>query len=263
MIATNRSRHGLTLLELIIVLVILVGLAGIVIPLLPDVVLRSHAAVGATNTTEINRIVQTHQRLYQAYPDELDNLAGTAAPIDYLPGLTVTPVQITKVTLTAPYVLALKNAGIINLAELHPTRTALTTANGSPTFKPYVGTGVQPVADGLPVAQIDETAVETTTRLVRDKTGINGDVYLVFGFGKRSSAIGTVIGDAPVHFGKLSSDRAGSMYCRYGLVFRVVRGGATPTALTEAQFVGTVSFQDTGIVATDGQLADYYDNMGK
>jgi len=257
MMANRQNRPGLTLLELIVVLVILVAVAGIVIPLLPDAVLRSHTAVGATNTTEVDRIVQLYQRVYSAYPNDLDNLSGTSAIIDYLPGLGKGQISAVDVD---PYVSTLKNAGITLVSQLHPDSATLKTNDGTPTFKPYTGTS-QAVATGLKVAQLSEAAVEAG--LVRDITGINGDVYLVFGLGKRCTAIGTVLGDAPVHFGKVTSSRAGYMYCRYGLIFRVVRGGATPTTLTEAQFMGAVSFQDDGIVATDGQLADFYDNLPK
>src|SRR5580765_853115 len=83
MSANRPLRFGLTLLELIVVLVILVAVAGIVIPLLPDAVLRSHTAVGSTNTSEITRFVQLYQRTYQSMPNDLDNLATSAGVIEY------------------------------------------------------------------------------------------------------------------------------------------------------------------------------------
>src|SRR5438067_1586594 len=127
------ARRGLTLIELIVVLVILVALAGILIPMLPNMLSRSHTATGATNNSEINKFVQTYEQLYQSYPTDLDNLAGTGAPVDYLPGGNVAG-QITAGNLTAEQAKALTAAGITRLAGLQPTMAALQTAGGSPTF---------------------------------------------------------------------------------------------------------------------------------
>src|SRR5437667_192551 len=93
------GRRGLTLIELIVVLVILVALAGILIPMLPNMLTRAHTATGASNNSEINKFVQTYEQLFQSYPTDLDNLAGTGAPVDYLPGVAAG--QITAGNLTA------------------------------------------------------------------------------------------------------------------------------------------------------------------
>jgi prepilin-type N-terminal cleavage/methylation domain-containing protein len=269
----RQIRQGLTLLELIVVLVVLVALAGILIPMLPNVVGRASVSVGATNASEVDRWVQLYQQNYQAYPDVLDNLVGTTGPIDYLPGNLTG--QITLHNLTAAEVLALNNAGITTVATLQSTKADFTATNGgSPTFNPYqytTGTTVvtQLVASGLMVAGLTEAAVETPPGIVRDSPNTNvGDVYVVFGFGKQSTAIGRIVPDAPVHFSQFSADTAGSVYCRYGLVFRLARGTGTTaspasTPLTTAQFMGTISFEPTGIMGSDGQLANYYDNIMK
>ena len=44
---------GFTLLELIVVLMILVALAGILIPLFPSMLTRAHVSAHTTNTTEL------------------------------------------------------------------------------------------------------------------------------------------------------------------------------------------------------------------
>ena len=271
----RQRRQGLTLLELVVVLVVLVALAGILIPMLPNVVGRASVSVGATNASEVDRWVQLYQQNYQAYPDFLDNLAGTTSvPIDYLPGYLAGGTSLSQVTignLTAAEALALNNAGITTVATLQPTQASFTAANGgSPTFNPYqytTGTTVatQSVASGVAVAFLSEAAVETPPGIVRDNPANTGDIYVVFGFGKQSLAIGRVVPDAPVHFSQLAADNASNVYCRYGLVFRLARGNTTgtPTPLTTAQFMGTISFEPTGIMGSDGQLANYYDNIMK
>jgi Tfp pilus assembly protein PilE len=60
------NRAGLTLMELIVVLV---GLASIIIPLMPNMLFRTHNATGAVNMQEISKSVQTYQAQYFQYPD--------------------------------------------------------------------------------------------------------------------------------------------------------------------------------------------------
>jgi type II secretory pathway pseudopilin PulG len=272
-------RVGLTLLELILVLVILVAVAGIVVPLLPNVISRAHVAVGSTNAVEVDRLVQQYQQVYsQALPNYLDNLVGTSAIINYLPGYQpqggLSVPQLVPYTLTQNDVNALTSVGITYVAVLYDTQTNLVANNGTPTFNPYQYTGstasTQPVAVGLKVAQLTESAAESPPSIIRDDPNGStyGDIYLVFGFGKQTTAIGRVTTDAPVHFSEFAADNASSVYCRYGLVFRTARGTGTAsspvsTPLAQAVFMGAVSFEPTGVMGGDGQLGNYYDVIMK
>src|SRR5262245_52210250 len=77
----SSRRPGLTLMELIVVLIILIGLAGVVIPMLPSILGRTETASGATNHTEIYKWMQTYEQLHFGYPQDWDSLvdsAGTA-----------------------------------------------------------------------------------------------------------------------------------------------------------------------------------------
>lgn len=255
----HSSRQGLTLIELIVVLVVLIALAGILIPMLPSMLGRAHTASGATTVGEINKFVQIYEQLYQEYPRDLDNLSDPAAAttVDYVPGSAVPTVFNASSVLTAAEVNALTNAGITRVASLHPTKAALDTAGGTPTFNPYNGAPV-PVAAGTFVARLNEAIVEST--IVRDEPANTGDVYVVFGLGKASTMTGKVVADAPVHFGENNATNAANKYTRYGLVFRLARGNgtATPTPLERAIFVGAVAFHDDSITGVDGHLEEYY-----
>jgi prepilin-type N-terminal cleavage/methylation domain-containing protein len=274
----SKNRQGLTLLELIVVMVILVAVAGIVVPLLPNVLSRAHSAVGSTNAGEVDRLIQAYQQTYQTLPDYLDDLVDPnsgSKPLDYLPGYSggtnigqLVPYQLLQADLSA-----LNNIGIKNVAVLFDSTSKfpVTPPVGTPTFNPYQYNGsnilTQPLAVGTWVAKLTESAAETPPGIVRDDPNGNtfGDIYLVFGFGKQTTAIGRVSTDAPVHFSEFAGDNASSVYCRYGLVFRTQRGtGASPTStastpLSQAVFMGAVSFEPTGIMGADGQLANYYD----
>jgi len=258
-------RQGLTLIELIVVLVILVALAGILVVMLPSMLGRAHTASGATNIAEINKFVQVYEQLYQSYPRDLDNLAdaaGAPAATTYLPndgtdvvgGLLTTTVPTT--TTIADVRTALVTAGITSLATLHADRPALTTAGGSPTFNPY--TGADTLTTTATFCYVSEAAVEST--IVSDLATNTGDVYVVFGFGKRSSMIGKVAGDAPVHFAETEAANPANVYGRYVLVFRVARGNGTATAtpLERAIYVGAVALHTDSIVGTGEHLEEYY-----
>src|SRR5262245_18662553 len=75
----THSRPGLTLMELIVVLAILVALAAIVVPLFPNLLRRAHKSTDATQTAELAKSVQMYQALYVSYPDEYDLLTDGAA----------------------------------------------------------------------------------------------------------------------------------------------------------------------------------------
>ena len=273
---TSPRRRGLTLLELIVVLVILVAVAGILIPLLPNMLGRAHTSVGATNINEVNRMVQVYYQTYDLYPNVLDNLVGSSSVLSYLPNYTPTGdiATVQMYTLSASDVAALNAVGITTVATLADTGSTQPTTF-TPTFNPYsyassgaVNTQTL-VANQTTVASLLNTFVEGPNGIVKlDPTMLPGGTYVVFGFGKQTNAIGRVVTDAPVHFGEFAPDSATNVYCRYGLVFRTASGngagsGINPTPLTRAVFVGAVSFQTNGVYGTDGQLADYYDRVKK
>ena len=71
----RRRRRGLTLMELVVVMVILIALAGILLPLFPSMLTRAHTSSTATNISEANKAVQLYYNMYSAYPNNLDNIA--------------------------------------------------------------------------------------------------------------------------------------------------------------------------------------------
>jgi Tfp pilus assembly protein PilE len=257
MVHPKVRRKGLTLIELVVVLVILIALAAILVPMLPGMLGRAHTASSATNISEINKFVQTYEQLYQSHASDFDALMDEKGALaDYLPG-GAAPAggAITKVTLNAAQANALTNAGITRLQAMELTAAA---DPWNPTFNPYNGAVIS-IASGSSVAQVSEKAVEQTgAGLVNDPGGINGDVYVIVGLGKRCTMIGKVMADAPTHFGENQASNAANVYSRYCLVFRVTRGGATPQDLERAVFIGTVAVHDDGIGTADSHIEEYY-----
>ena len=223
-----RLRRGLTLIELIVVLLILVALAGILVPMLPGMLTRAHTSSGATNTSEINKFIQTYEQLYFAYPNNFDALgdATTATVPDYIPNAA----NYTLGNLTAAELAALNNAGITTVAPMYATSAALTAAGGdaSPTFNPYsslvpvtLATGSQVlIMTGAQLAQYGILPAATTNA---------ADRFVLFGVGKANTMIGKVMSDAPLHFGDGSATNPTTFYCRFAAIFRISQGGAANT----------------------------------
>src|SRR5262245_55115196 len=164
-------RDGLTLMELVIVLVILVAIAGIVVPLMPNILDRAHSSTGAANLGDVSRLVLSYKGLHHQYPNDLDALlsAGSPAIPDYVPtgggSLAVMP-------LSPAQAAALNACGITRLAEMQASRSAFAATN-SPTFNPYTG-ALMAVGSGTNVVRVDESAIEGIRGLVGDDPGNTG-----------------------------------------------------------------------------------------
>ena len=68
------NRHAFTLVELIVVLTILVGLAGVLIPAVTDMVARTNRSTSAINISEVAGAIQRYDAQYMAYPNNFDSL---------------------------------------------------------------------------------------------------------------------------------------------------------------------------------------------
>jgi hypothetical protein len=248
------------LLELLVVLTILVALAGILIPLLPNILGRSTTTIGATNVAEVDKHLHHFELLYKGYPNEFDALtdATGAAVADYVPNNVG---QLSILTLTAEQANALRTSGITSLAEMQPNQAAFSATNDA-TFNPYTGPGNSiAIATGTKVVQVSEAAVEGLQGLVTDDaahSGVNGaDVYVLVGLGRRCTMCGRTITEPPLRFADSLAENPTQVYARIGLVFRVTRGGASPV-LPRAVFVGAVEIGRNGITSVNSHLRDYY-----
>ena len=82
-------RRGLTLMELVVVMAILVALASILVPIFPSMLERAHRSTQATNASELTKAIQ----LYLSTNGSLngcDLLTDGTTVIDYLPAVSTT-----------------------------------------------------------------------------------------------------------------------------------------------------------------------------
>ena len=220
-IQSSRSR-GLTLVELVLVLVILAATAGILVPVFGNLMGQSHGATGAANIENVARTMQHHHATYGGYPNQLDLLlddAGTEAIVPL--GGTVAATELTTIANTAQISDALIDAGITTVIR-HPE-----TPTGEEDQTIFIGTPVVVDETGPTPANFVTLGTDAIVRLGLDPT----DTYVVLGLGNNNTGIGKSMVDAPVHF---SSNGNEEVYSRFLVIFRIPDEGAAILATAAA-----------------------------
>ena len=281
----HRSAAGLTLMELVVVMVILIALAGILLPLFPSMWTRAHTSTAATNMSELSKAVQTYQAAGQL-PNYLDNLAplvGQPNPANptLVPSLiavgagtysggTAPTQDIWTASLATNDYNMLVAAGMTNVLQTMVPSSG-SVGSWSPTYNPYsttaigstgttgfypqnLTTGTPPGAavplSGLTVVYVNPTAA--ARELAQPLTG----TYVLFGVGDYSSMSGNVLQQAPIHFDDSAAGEPNVAYCRFGLVFRTT-GDGTYTDQSSARFVGTVDLGDATLSNIQDHIQGY------
>ncbi len=236
------NRHAFTLVELIVVLTILVGLAGVLIPAVTDMIGRTNRSTSAMNISEVAGAIQRYEAQYMSYPNNFDSLmyddaGGGLAGGDDLntlsSGLTSATVD---VTLSAGMVATLSAAGITSVG-LH--------AEDDTTFD-------LPTATVLAASDVLKgPSAATQVALGLETTGLNGK-YVLLGVGALCDMNGKTMIDAPVHFPRSAGANPEAQYARFIAVFQITDGVATVplpagTPLSRAKFVGVIAPDGLGL----------------
>jgi len=219
---------GMTLIELTVVLLVLIGLAGLLMPYVGGFVEKTHDSTGASNIAAVNSAMLRYQASYQSYPDNLDSLiddATTTAVYTKLMG----PDCLAKQTLTAEQAMAFKMAGIDTIMQMDSASTDATFSATTGVSMPMVGN-----ADTTEVAMLTNLmgcATAATTTMPINSTNLkniivrtpNTDMfdYVVFGVGSDNSMIGKALTTAPVHFAQTGNMGPKLKYNRFAVVFEV------------------------------------------
>lgn len=256
--SVNTIRRGLTLIELIVVLVILTAVAGILLPQLPNILGRTSGAVGATNINEAVKAIQQYEALNFAFPSDWDSLLTSGGQLfEGLDSNANGPVNgdIFADTVSADEAFALAEAGITRaLAMVNPTGGTLPTGY-SVTFRPY---SANALSDAI---EIDGTSAVTLARLdpivaaqVLNKSADAS--YVIFGLGDLTTIVGNGINSAPVHVAGSGQRTPDRVYSRYAVVFQTTNSLGVP--LSKARFAGVVVLDGNGIRNASTYLQDYY-----
>jgi len=205
---TRKSRSGFTLVELIVVLMILVGLAAILIPAVTDMVARTNASTSASNISEVASSIQRYEAQFLSYPNNLDSLMTDLTGTDLDTLSTSLTAATSDLTLTTASLVPLTNAGITSVG-IH--------AVGDNTFQAPTATTLTDttVLKGLTAAAQVSLGIETT--------GV-ADKYVVFGIGALSDLNGKTSIDAPVYFPENGTLNPDTVYGRFIAVFQITDG---------------------------------------
>jgi Tfp pilus assembly protein PilE len=290
-----RRRAGLTLMELVVVLVILVALAGIVVPMMPNLLTNAHDATVTTNISEVNRAVGSYFTINLAYPDQFDSMVDTNgamytgaiwAPGNQFSALTFTPVTgggapaangtqaFTLGTLQAGEDFSLQWGGINNLRQLNATPFAPATGpmqpnGGSATYNAYIDnvTGqlaakMVPTKVGTPVIVADPNYIYQKMNMpLKYGTDGNPGRYLIFALGTKCTIVGATnfgLANAPMSFGEHQAETPQNNYARFLVVFRVFTDGST-----RAEFCGTAHDDATGLGTADMHMQEFYQSNNR
>jgi len=274
-----RNRKGLTLIELVVVMTILVALAGLLVPTFASMLTRGHTSTCSTNIGESDKAVQEYQQLYGRYPNNLDALGNGSTLINYFAGGALNPGsgtsgtgagsgaggQISAYTLTQTDITNLSNAGITAIQSMTPAAVALSGSNGfDPTFNYYsdyaspgpAASNSIPVAVGTTVAQIDPTSTAGAAILNKLNLPLTG-TYVVFGIGQRCDMVGKTIATAPLHYGDTVPLNPEYGYERLVCVFKT-QDSAAGSFFTTAQLVAVGPIHDTGLGSINDELQNWY-----
>jgi prepilin-type N-terminal cleavage/methylation domain-containing protein len=242
-----RGPRGFTLIELTIVLLILVAIAGVMIPFMNGYVDKAHSGAAAANIESITRQVESYKvkHLFKGYPDNLDSLmdiAGTGIS-PTIPTAAANSLEVaTATTLTADQVASLSDAGL-------KTVWHFSTAPGNATFD-------MPDAH----ATISSTNVLLVTTAAAPNVVPNADTtnwtYVLLGLGNKADIVGTDIAEAPVHFDAIDPAQ---YYQHYGLIFAVPTAANTDTSAA-THLVATVGIHDGGLSGLRDHLTEFNDS---
>lgn len=225
-------RAGLTLIELIVVLAILVILAGLILPKLDGVTKKAHSANGASTIGEVAKYMETFKALHGgSYPDRYDSmLNNTNARFSKL--LPNAIVRYTPQVLTAQEATSFQLVGISTVATQDEGSANLPSdADVNPDATPF---GLVTLAAGSTLLKMDTTNADNQATLREFHVDpLDGRNYYVLGIGPACTIIGEggVTLDAPLH-----QDTSPTLYYnRFVVIF-----APDPTGADKAKLVGTI-----------------------
>jgi len=274
---TPGRQSGMTLIELAVVLLVLVGLGGLLIPYVTGYVDKTHDATGVGSMTELSGAISRFEVEKGRYPINMDSMidgAGTNAGtvIDYfMTGAPATAYGFTALNLgdaaNTDVCAAIRTAGITSVLDMK-------ASNAVPFNATFDNAETAPIAipadcANITLTEIDAGKVETVTGIDAcngnlDANGLcaapstpNGR-YVAFGIGQRADMVGVTMTDAPVHFAKQAAMNAAKKYNRFAAIFQVDNNTANgDSSMSRARFVGSAMLM-MGITGKESDLKNWY-----
>lgn len=254
------ARKGLTLLELVVVLTILVAIGALLVPLLPNFVHRANIASCTVNIPELDKLMLTYENLYAEFPDKPDNLVIGSAMASYV--LTGETGEYGKASfaphpLTAAEAATLKDGGITTLVNLTEPPTS-DRGDWKPTFWPYGIDATLPptttaVAEGVHVAALTQTGCQ----LMGLPYSAN-HTYVIFGLNTPCTLFRNLTAEPPYHFADTPAEDPASFYMCFGVVYLITKDGQS---LGKPKFMGSVAFHDFGLATAGSHEKEWWERL--
>ena len=261
---------GMTLIELTVVLMILIGLAGLLVPYVSGFLEKTHDSTTVSTISDLNSTIGRYQAAKLGLPSKLELLNDGAALYSKL-GNSGSMLQVVA-TAAGPSEIAFANASLskagviagmknnsatndatfkstslsvtLNANPFGATSTPLTflrgAVNGSPDDQTFFGQLAAPDLAGT-------TAAFTRNQLAYafGGTAASWDTactsYVVMGIGADSTLIPDAMQGAPVHFGGSKGTNPATYYSRYVAVFAVPNAGALGASSTTSDAIPKIT----------------------
>ncbi len=266
-------RGGLTLLELVIVMTILVALAGIAVGMFPRLMGRAHIASCSANLPELTKAIQMYEATsMDGYPDRMDTLVVGNGLADFLP---LKDGEIRGVSVDEPTqdeVDALERAGIRQVTVMSDNSGGDWHASFWPyNTSPEVGAPLEEISDSMSLAFLDPSVAQA------EGISTNGpeDRFVVFGLGSPCRMFGRTINEAPVHFSDGLDGNPNERYMRFVAVFQVAghvpnpdwddqdpdSDEFIPSTYRRARFRGVLSMHPGRLEGVGAHMQEYWDEV--
>ncbi|MFM7102350.1 MAG: prepilin-type N-terminal cleavage/methylation domain-containing protein, partial [Verrucomicrobiota bacterium] len=184
--------RGLTLIELVVVLAVLVALVGMVLAFFPDIVRKASASTSANTAKDIGRTLQIKFTTQQTYGDGYDNFADSTSSIE--PALVGFSNNVNGLLIAKPTQPDVNAFAAVGITQVQSLSNNTNTFNLVRTPLP-LGTGVDVLTlqpSSAAILSMDPNATNVTTK-----------TYYLFGLGAGSTAVGPGgFQDAPVRAGE-------------------------------------------------------------
>jgi len=241
---TNKARQaGMTLIELTVVLLVLIGLAGLMIPYVSGFVSKTHDSVNSDSLAAANNAIQRYDVQFMGQPNGYDSLmstvdtSGAGAIYAKMMGGTGTNDYLKTVSVQGS---ALAGVGITTLREMNDATTDATfqasdatiTIADSSSLYTLAALNVKGSTCGMSDAMgciEDDAALAAILGRSASTIDTSANDYLVFGVGSDSGMVGKTMSEAPVHFAKTGAMSAANKYNRILAVYSVSKTGVQCT----------------------------------
>ncbi|MDF1582501.1 MAG: hypothetical protein P1P78_04250 [Methyloprofundus sp.] len=276
---TKKARQaGMTLIELTVVLLVLIGLAGLMIPYVSGFVSKTHDSTGTWNGAALDSNMQRFLTEKMRFPNRMEALingaAGTAAATDAICVAAVVDTPFCKMMAPGFFGTTTANSGTPGTTAMVANSLAAAGItdifyNSPDTDNATFGS----IIPGVPV-KLNDGAAHILATVSADPDGVAGPIatvqghlaaaferpvdtfdetcydYVVFGIGDQSELIGATMNTAPVHFASQGNMGPALKYNRFVAVFQVDKTGAAvagvagankgcAAGMEPAKFVGT------------------------